>query len=142
MDGYDLGDTVRLPRSARNVAARIGLLLAAGTTLLIASPASAAFPSPPFSQCPPVGFDTSCAVLIVFNADGSVSSFNDPSQPPFDGIEDTLIGVQNNSVSRVTSLTLTGPFIFFFDADGVCSGVNSGGGPGFRPPPAGCPFGP
>jgi hypothetical protein len=32
--------------------------------------------------------------------------------------------------------------IFAFDGDGLCSCVNSNGGEGFQPPPAGCPFGP
>jgi hypothetical protein len=50
--------------------------------------------------------------------------------------------VQNNSGSTVTSLALTGPFIFDFDGDGLCSGSNQSGGPGFQPPPPACPFGP
>src|SRR5467141_1431396 len=70
--------------------------------------ASATPPTPPFTQCPAVGLDTSCAVLIVFNSDGSRTTLVDPSQPPFDGIEDTLVGVQNNSSLPVSSLALTG----------------------------------
>src|SRR4051812_2914676 len=109
-------------------------LLVATTALLSAGIAQAAPPTPPFNQCPPVGLNSGCAVLIVFNADGSLSSYNDLSQGPFDGIEDTLVGVQNNRSTTVTSLQLTGPFIFGFDSDGVCAG--------YSPGPSGCPFGP
>ena len=116
------------------------LAVAGLTTLALlvgAGRASAATPVPPFSQCPPVGLDTSCAVLIVYNPDGSRVTLTDPTQPPFDGIEDTLVGVQNNSSSSVSSTPLSGPNIFAFDGDGLCSGVAPG-----NPPPGGCPYGP
>lgn len=93
--------------------------------------ASATPPTPPFTQCPAVGLDTSCAVLIVFNPDGSRTTFVDPTQLPFDGIEDTLVGVQNDSGLPVSSLALTGPGIFGFDSDGLCAAF---------PQPAGCPY--
>src|SRR5947208_14081780 len=113
--------------AARVILVTVGLLLSA-------LPASAQVP--PFTQCPPVGLDTSCAVLIVYNPDGSRVTLTDPSQPPYDAVEDTLVGVQNNSSSSVSSTPLSGPAIFSFDGDGLCSGV-----PG-NPPPAGCPYGP
>src|SRR5439155_25454566 len=106
-------------------------LMGSLAALVFGSPTAAA--TPPFSQCPAGGADTRCAVLIVFNADGSVSAFNDLSQGPFDGIEDTLVGVQNDSSATVTSLSLTGPNIFGFDFDGLCAG--------YTPGPSGCPFG-
>ena len=93
--------------------------------------ASATPPTPPFTQCPAVGLDTSCAVLIVFNSDGSRTTLVDPTQLPFDGIEDTLVGVQNNSSLPVSSLALTGPDIFGFDFDGLCASF---------PQPGGCPY--
>src|SRR2546428_11144094 len=115
----------------RAVAVLIASLLALGAAVGggLAShmrTASATPPTPPFTQCPPVGLDTSCAVLIVFNPDGSRTTLVDPSQPPFDGIEDTLVGVQNNSSSSVSSLSLdTAPGspipIFAFDGDGLCA---------------------
>jgi hypothetical protein len=120
--------------------------IAAIALLALVSSASGAPPTPPFTECPAVGFDSSCAVLIEVTKSGELQSFSDSTQGPFDGIEDTLIGVQNNSSSTVTSIALkTGELsipIFAFDGDGLCSGVNSGGGAGFRPPPEGCPFGP
>jgi hypothetical protein len=110
-----------------------GLLM--GTATASATTASAT-PVPPFSQCPPVGLDTSCAVLIVLGPGGSKATFVDPTQPPFDGIEDTLIGVQNNSGAPVSSLSLTGSGIFALDGDGLCSPFNFP-----NPAPAGCPYG-
>jgi hypothetical protein len=104
--------------------------------------ATAAIPTPPFTECPALGFDTSCEVLIDVHPGGALQSFTDPSQGPFDGVEDTLIGVLNESKKTVTSIPLKGADIFGFDGDGLCSGVNSSGGSGFLPPPAGCPFGP
>jgi hypothetical protein len=109
------------------------LILITVGLLLNALPASAQVP--PFTQCPPVGLDTSCAVLIVYNPDGSRATLVDPSQPPYDGVEDTLIGVQNNSTVSVSSLALSGPGIFGFDGDGLCATFTS-------PKPAGCPYGP
>lgn len=120
-------------------------LLGSMLGLVFAGPVSAAPPTPPFTQCPAIGFDTSCAILIVVEPGGSLASYGDPKQPPFDGIEDTLIGVQNNSESGIKSIALSAkvsPGIFEFDGDGLCSGENSSGEGGFLPPPAGCPFGP
>src|SRR5256885_6714900 len=71
--------------------------------------------SPPFTQAPPIGADSSAAVLIIIT-DTGISVKTDPSQGPFDGIEDTLIAVQNNSSQTVYSLPLSSPNpIFSFD---------------------------
>src|SRR5438309_872434 len=119
------------------------MAIAAGG-LLMDAPAAAAPPAvPPFSQCPPVGFDTSCAVLIVIAPFGGQVTVVDPTQGPFDGVEDTLIGVQNNSSTFFPSITLSAPGIGDLDKDGLCSGVNSLApppNPAFQPPPAGCPY--
>ncbi|HEV2489866.1 MAG TPA: PEP-CTERM sorting domain-containing protein [Candidatus Acidoferrales bacterium] len=43
---------------------------------------------------------------------------------PYDGVEDTLIGLTNNSGATLTSINLSAPstaFAFFFDGDGACS---------------------
>jgi hypothetical protein len=97
---------------------------------------------PPFTQCPPVGADTSCAILIVVT-DSGISVYTDPSQGPYDQIEDTLIGVQNNSAhTTLNSLPLSSPNpIFGFDGDGIC-GIDSTTNMPFNPAPPGCPFGP
>src|SRR5450756_1460785 len=96
----------------------------------MATPAAAAtLPSPPFTQCPAIGSSPSCAVLVVQNADGSIVTLVDPAVGPFDGVEDTLIGFQNNSSSSVSSLPLVGSGSatppFGFDGDGICS-LNGG----------------
>jgi hypothetical protein len=89
-------------------------------TLLIAvTRVSAAPPAPPFSQCPGIGADSACGLLIYFDAGNNVSILNG-NQPPYDSIEDTLIGVQNDSTFPIPSITLTGNDIFGFDGDGIC----------------------
>lgn len=92
--------------------------------------------SPPFTQCPAIGLDTSCGVLISIT-DSGANCLTDPSQGPYDGIEDTLIGVQNNSSSPVASLTVSSTLpAFAFDGDGICAFVlNSGcGATGYEGP--------
>jgi hypothetical protein len=76
---------------------------------------------PPFTQCPAIGKDTSCGILITFNPDGNVTIQTDSTQGPFDGSEDTLVGVQNNSTVSIPSVTLSSPGIFGFDEDGLAT---------------------
>ena len=95
-------------------------------------------PMPPFTQCPPIGMSASCGVLIEFTDTGT-NIFVDPTVPPYDGVEDTLVGVLNDSSATVNNVTLagvgvTGAPIFGFDGDGLCAG--------FTGSPPGCPFGP
>jgi hypothetical protein len=102
---------------------------------VLALPAIAgAAPSRPFTQCVPVGADTSCETLIVVNSAGELEGFTDPTQEPFDKIEDTLIGVVNESSKPVPSIKISGTDIFGFDGDGICSGA-------FSPQPPECPYG-
>jgi len=72
----------------------------------------------------PLGSATGCGVLITVNADGTVSVTAEGNGNPYDGVEDTLVGIQNNSDATVTSITLTGSNnsvgIFAFDGDGPC----------------------
>ena len=103
-------------------------------------------PEPPFNQCPAVGQNTSCGILIFIDTDGSLRILYDPSQGPYDGIEDTLVGVQNNSNKTIQSIPLYGGTdLFDFDGDGIC-GIDPNSPPDnpqpFNPRPAGCPFGP
>src|SRR5258708_26928777 len=107
--------------------------IVAVSALAFAGAASATPPTPPFTQCPAVGLDTSCGTLIVINSGGSVEAVNDRSQGPFDGVEDTMIGVQNNSGSAVSSIALEGVVIFGFDGDGIWGG--------YIPAPPACPYG-
>jgi hypothetical protein len=109
-------------------------LLTSMITVVAPSAASAsATPStPPFTQCPAVGASPTCAILVVINADRTVSVYHDPSVGPYDGGDDTLVGVQNDSSAPVDAITVTGPGTGLggLDGDGLCTyGVT------------GCPFG-
>ena len=77
-----------------------------------------------FPQCPPVGSDTGCGQVIVAEPGGTANVLVDGSQGAYDGSEDTLVGVQNNSGKAISKLNLaspTGQRIFGFDGDGICS---------------------
>ena len=102
----------------------------------LALPSLAQVPAPPFNQCPAIGLDTSCRLLIVINASGGQRLLTDPNvSATYDGSDDTLIGVINLSPNPVASIPLTAPDqIFGFDGDGVCSAS-------IIPHPAACPFG-
>ncbi len=65
--------------------------------------------SPPlYPQCPAIGCNTGCAYLIVV-ADTGVTVLNDASQGPYEGHDDMLIGVQNNTTnSTIYSINLSG----------------------------------
>src|SRR5438552_9145750 len=85
----------------------IGLLLS-----LAPAKALAAGPNPPFNQCPAIGADLSCGVLVVIDKKGRITGYYDPKQGPYDGGDDTLVGIVNNSLNTVRRIELTGPDIF------------------------------
>jgi len=64
-----------------------------------------------------------CNVVITFNSDGSITT-TIPNNQPYDGVEDTLIGVVNNSGSAITAINLSSASLtlFGFDGDGACEG--------------------
>lgn len=97
--------------------------------------AALATPAAPFTECPAIGNDTSCGILLDVT-DSGVTVLEDPSQGPYDGADDTLIGVLNQSSKTLGHIELgSDNYIFAFDGDGICSGFYVG-------TPAGCPFGP
>ncbi|MGC2661293.1 MAG: hypothetical protein WA324_25345, partial [Bryobacteraceae bacterium] len=116
--------------------------------------ATASAASLTFSQCPAVGNDTSgCEFLITVTSvsGGAATGFSvavsSPDQGPYDGSDDTLVGVLNSSGSTLTSLSISSPLdIFGFDGDGACSGLSGviPGCAGFTDPsgyaPAGVTF--
>lgn len=121
------------------------------STLLTVSLAASAAPgaraqgaSP--SPCPAVGADTTCGVIITITDAGATPVAT--NQPPYDTIEDTLVGVVNNSSIPISSIALTSNLdIFGFDGDGICGLSPVTGLPYVpAPPPASngatCPFGP
>ncbi|MGA2039065.1 MAG: hypothetical protein ABSH42_07300 [Bryobacteraceae bacterium] len=63
---------------------------------------------------------TGCNVVITIAANGT-ASVSIPDSSPYDGSEDTLVGVKNNSASTIASVNLTGSDIFGFDGDGICT---------------------
>jgi hypothetical protein len=100
-----------------------------------------------YPQCPPVGDNLGCSQLITVSNSGPPVVTTDPAAPPlgYDGSEDTLIGVQNNSRRAVSHLNLASPTnIFGFDNDGLCAAFAWPSAPIVVPP--GCPglqgFGP
>ena len=108
--------------------------------------------SPANAQCPPVGADTACGVVVTILDIGTgkapcisncvVISNN---QGPYDGIDDTLVGIVNSSKIPIASVVLTsgvgGSDIFGFDGDGIC-GISPNTGLPYVPAPPACPYGP
>jgi hypothetical protein len=87
----------------------------------------------PFTECPNIGAAPSCDILLVINPNQSISVLGDSSVGPYDGADDSLVGVVNNSKAAVPAITVTGPGsgLAGLDGDGLCTyGVS------------GCPFGP
>jgi hypothetical protein len=100
----------------RSVARPLILMLG---TLALAANASA--------QCPAVGNDTGCGIIITITNQGATVSTT--GQGPYDGVDDTLVGVVNNSTLPVSSLNLQSTFdIFGFDGDGIDSYGIAGNG--------------
>ncbi len=113
----------------------VTVLVSASLCLLsFASNARAA--GPPFGQCPTVGQDASCQLLITVTDTGQ-SFQTDASQPPYEGDDDALIGVQNNSTHMIGSLQLSASGVFNFEGDGICQPANWPVSGGLTPP--GCP---
>jgi hypothetical protein len=89
-------------------------------------------PAVTFSQCPAVYLNTGCQFLITVANNGN-SVQQDPNQGPYEGAEDALVGVVNNSTSSISHMPLSvaGSDLFGFDQDGICN-------PGSAPIPSGC----
>ena len=118
-----------LLRSRRSVrlSMAIGAALTSATSIVAAgtfAQVAEATPTAPFHQCPGIGADTSCALLIDITSPTASTVLQDSGQGPFDGTEDTLLGVQNDSSSPVSGLYLTSPTgltIFGVEGDGICT---------------------
>jgi hypothetical protein len=66
----------------------------------------------------PFGLDTAPGVVITYSG-GTGLSFASSGQGPYDGADDTWVGVHNASGGVLNSITLSGPNIFGFDGDGI-----------------------
>jgi Domain of unknown function DUF11 len=129
-------------KSHRRTFCILASAVAVGASLAAASavPAGAATtPTPPFTECPAIGSSPSCEILLVVNADNTVSVLGDPSVGPYDGSDDTLVGIINDSTAAVKAVTVSGPgsALSGFDGDGICSGDY-----GTWTGSSGCPYGP
>jgi hypothetical protein len=96
------------------------LALAMGLVLICtATRASASSAVPP---CPQLGFANGCDVLITLTNNGSggvTGSAALTGQPAYDGCDDQLVGIINNSSIPVTGIVLNGSAISDFDGDGA-----------------------
>jgi hypothetical protein len=90
----------------------------------VAGPAASPSVAPQFSECPAIGGDTGCGILITLGPSGAtITSASSPTEPPFDGNDDTLVGIVNNTGFTIPSVNLSSNLdIFGFDGDGICSG--------------------
>jgi hypothetical protein len=106
----------------RVVTAGVAMAVLAVAMTLASLPTRATDGGPMFPQCPAIGADTGCQILLTIGPGGAVNVQTDPNQGAYDGIEDALVGVLNNSGKAVTSLALSGSGgIFGFDGDGLCA---------------------
>ena len=89
---------------------KIVLAAAAGGALLMAGTAAFAYPT--------VNGHQPGVLITLTNAGATVSTV--AAESPFDGIEDTYVGVVNNSTGAVSALNLSSTQnIFGFDGDGL-----------------------
>src|SRR5438876_782339 len=95
-------------------------LLGTAALALIASAGIGTAPAAA-ATCPAFGADTDCALIITINPGGSLSVVHVGGQGPYDGLEDTLLGVVNNSGVPQASIHIssTNLTIFGFDGDGI-----------------------
>lgn len=95
--------------------------------------------------CPATGVATDCGVQISVTAQsgGAATAYTVGAGPagngnPYDGVEDTLVGITNNSGASINSITLTASQAsdaFGFDFDGACTyGVIACGATGYEGP--------
>jgi hypothetical protein len=72
--------------------------------------------------CPPINGVTTCNVIITAGPGGSFVT-TVPNPNPYDGSDDNLVGIINNSGSTITSLSFIGSGngggLFDFDGDGL-----------------------
>jgi lysophospholipase L1-like esterase len=120
---------------ARATGGTVTLILAAIACVWAPAAHASTGPIPllPYTQCPAVGASPSCKILLVGEPDSSVTIYEDPSVGDYDGGDDTLVGIKNQSGKPIDSITVTGPGsdLGGLDGDGLCTfGI------------LGCPFGP
>jgi hypothetical protein len=114
-----------------------GTVLAGGLVWLALGVVTApAVQAQPFGQCPAVNVDKSCQFLVTIT-DAGQSVAQDAAQGPYDGEDDSLIGVQNSSSKAIAALPLSAPgtALFGFEEDGLCDPGGTPVAPGCTPVP-------
>jgi hypothetical protein len=82
------------------------------------------------APCPNIHGVTTCNVVITAGPGGSFVT-TVPNPNPYDGSDDNLVGIINNSGSTISSLSFIGSNgggLFAFDGDGLQSFVHADGG--------------
>src|SRR5690348_14217873 len=103
----------------RRIAVLAGACAALALVFIAPAGANAAF-----TQCPAVDLDTSCQFLVTVS-NGGTSIAEDPTQGPYEGADDALIGVQNTSSAPISSIHLSAENeLFGFESDGICDVTN------------------
>ena len=103
----------------KNYASSFALMLVACSAVWAGSVCPAGSGGNPFTHNPD-NANTGCNVLITINADRTTTiTLQDAT--PYENSEDVLIGIKNNSSTPVPSVSLSGPSIFGFDGDGICT---------------------
>jgi hypothetical protein len=110
---------------------RIAILGVSSLALFILSLTPSVAGAVTYPQCPAVFDDTGCQFLITVT-DSGITVAEDPSQGPYEGSDDALIGIQNNSSHAISSIPLSAEDdLFGFEGDGICD-------PGSEILPSGC----
>ena len=101
-------------------------LLLAGTTLAGLTMGGTSAQAANQTICPGTTFTNSatsppnCNLVITFNANGSITTtIPTGATANYDGTEDALIGVVNDTGHALTKFNISGAGIFGFDADGI-----------------------
>ena len=92
--------------------------MAAGAAFAVAPTAAEA------AVCPATGFTgtnpNNCNLTITFTASGGITTTQQAGATTnYDGVEDALIGVVNNSGHSISGFKIMGSNIFGFDGDGI-----------------------
>jgi hypothetical protein len=102
--------------------------------LALSAPAGASPTPAPTITCPSIGEDAApaCGYVITIGPNATdtayVGSIAGPNQGPYDGSDDVIVGIVNDTDALVSSVTLSGSGdlsgaqdIFGFDGDGMCT---------------------
>ena len=125
-------DTMKIRKYVLGRVTRFTLLLVLATMVSVISLWAEEVGAPDQCSAPTVGVGTgavgsangsaTCGILITVTGPGQAVITSPGNGNPYDGDEDTLVGIQNNSGGYLTSITLTSTStdIFGFDGDGPC----------------------